>query len=46
MHMIENYQSPVMELVSVDAPAILCLSPGNGIIDSTMQGVDREEFEW
>ena len=46
MHMIENYQSPLMELFSVDVPSILCSSPGNGVVDSTMQGVDREEFEW
>ena len=43
---IENYQSPSAEIIRVDTPAILCLSPGNGIIESTMQGVGREEFEW
>ena len=46
MFTIKNYQSPIAEVVSVDTPAILCLSPGNGIIESTMQGVGREEFEW
>ena len=43
-----DYQSPTAVVLEISLDGVLCQSPGLslGFDGSTMENVDREEFEW
>ena len=42
-----DYQSPTASVMEISSQGVLCQSPGlRDFGDSTMENVDREEFNW